>query len=169
MRLHQIIIILACINMSFTSVAISEQKVSDSTFRTELYRVRQNFLSALLKKDSERANNLQNMYFENRRLNWQFFAEQDSIYHKCQQALQHTTNPEEIRAYSEKISIARLFVWQTVYEDAAKMGLSRDEIISILAADPNRDKLLKLKKLKEDGLITEQEYEAKRKAIISGL
>jgi len=180
MNFHKrMITIAACVNLLLIPFAISGT-IAD--LEATLSSLKNEFLSALAKGDGVSARQAQDAFDINRRNNEALFRNEEMVYYKALKTLESnpkTTTPTQTEAWYMAFNVAnsaaeilaanRVYIWKTVYEDAAKMGLSQEKIASILAADPNREKLLKLKKLKDEGLITEQEYETKRKAIINGL
>jgi len=172
MNFHKrMITVAACVNLLLIPFAMSVEMVTTTgnsihDLEDVLFSLKHQFLTALANGDGVSARQAQYIFNSNRNRHLEIFRNKEAEYYK---ALKFLENPSSDEVWVSVMVSSRVYIWQTVYEDAAKMGISQEKIASILAADPNRGKLLKLKKLKDEGLITEQEYETKRKAIINGL
>jgi formylglycine-generating enzyme required for sulfatase activity len=137
--------------------------------------IRENFISALLEGNGVAAQNEQREFAEYERCFPDLFDKGRQLYKLNLPVRQNSQSNQRF------VGLFKTFVWDTIYEDALKVGLNNENIRAILDASPleqkslstvqdtSESRLRKLKDLKEKELISDDEYWRKRKIILDEL
>jgi hypothetical protein len=143
---------------------------TEEELEESLCQLRQSFLSAVESNDGERAKEARSIFFVLREQYPSAFKEYEEKYRKCLEIRRNKNSPELLIKYdAQYMPKFRLYVWETMYEETAAMGISSEKIQSLLNDESPKQRLKKLKELKDAGLITESDYETRKKAVLNNL
>lgn len=144
--------------------------ITEGELEESLRQLRQSFLSAVESNNGERAKEARSIFFALREQYPSTFIEHEERYRQFIETRRHKNPPQNLVMYAtHDMPEVRLYVWESIYEETAAMGISSEKIQSLLNDESPKQRLKKLKEFKDAGLITESDYETRKKSILNNL
>jgi len=135
-----------------------------------LLQLRQIFLTAVECGNAENAKEGYSMFIALRDKYPSAFKEHEERYRQFIEIRRNKNSPQYlIMGATHDMPEVRLYVWESIYEETTAMGISSEKIQSLLNEESPEQRLKRLKELKDAGLITESDYETRKKSILNNL